>query len=169
MFKILQKSLILLLVAIFSIGNQAMFVVAAAADLPENLHNTNMSASTVGNDMTVDAMSAANTYGDWDDFSIGTGHAVTFDQQNAQSISLNRVVGVNPSEIFGTLTANGQIFLINPNGVLFGQNATLDVGGLVAATLNISNTDFIRTTQERHHKGCEAIFKKMAGWHKLME
>jgi filamentous hemagglutinin family protein len=59
------------------------------------------------------------------------------------SIALNRVIGSEASQIFGRLNANGQVFLINPNGVLFGQGAQVDVGGLVASTLNISDTDFL--------------------------
>ena len=79
----------------------------------------------------------------WQSFSIGAGEAVRFAQPSASSVALNRVVGQNPSEILGSLSANGQVFLLNPNGVLFGKGAQVDVGGLVASTLNISNSDFL--------------------------
>ena len=79
----------------------------------------------------------------WQSFSIGAGEAVRFAQPSASSVVLNRVVGQNPSEILGSLSANGQVFLLNPNGVLFGWGAQVDVGGMVASTLNISNSDFL--------------------------
>ena len=78
----------------------------------------------------------------WQSFSIGANGRVVFNQPNAQSVALNRVTGSDPSAIFGSLSANGKVFLVNPNGVLFGAGASVNVGGLVASTLNISDTDF---------------------------
>src|SRR5262249_40991329 len=79
----------------------------------------------------------------WTSFSIGSGHSVRFDQPSASSIALNRVTGGSRSEIFGSLSSNGQVFLVNPNGILFGRGAQVDVGGLVASTLNIAERDFL--------------------------
>ena len=78
----------------------------------------------------------------WQSFSIGANGRVVFNQPNAQSVALNRVTGSDPSAIFGSLSANGKVFLVNPNGVLFGAGASVNVGGLVASTLNISDGDF---------------------------
>ncbi len=78
----------------------------------------------------------------WQSFSIGANGRVVFNQPNAQSVALNRVIGSDPSAIFGSLSANGKVFLINPNGVMFGAGASVNVGGLVASTLNVSDTDF---------------------------
>lgn len=78
----------------------------------------------------------------WQSFSIGQGGRVVFNQPNAQSIALNRVTGSDPSSIFGSLSANGRVFLVNPNGVLFGAGASVNVSGLVASTLNVSDSDF---------------------------
>lgn len=79
---------------------------------------------------------------DWQSFGVGAGETVRFVQPGAQSVALNRVLGAEPSHILGQLSANGQVFLLNPHGVLFGANARVDVGGLVASTLSLSNEDF---------------------------
>lgn len=89
--------------------------------------------------------SIANTPGaiiNWQSFNIGAGEVTRFIQQNADSAVLNRVLGQDPSKILGALQSNGKVFLINPNGILFGQGARVDVNGLVASTLNISDADF---------------------------
>lgn len=80
---------------------------------------------------------------DWRSFSIGANGQVQFYQPSASAVALNRVVGQDPSQILGRLTANGQVFLVNPNGIYFGKNAQVDVAGLVASTHNIRNEDFL--------------------------
>ena len=79
----------------------------------------------------------------WQDFSVGAGAAVQFNQPNAASITLNRVTGANISNIEGAVRANGQVWLLNPNGVLFGNNARINVGGLLATTSDIANNNFL--------------------------
>ncbi|NMY49245.1 YDG domain-containing protein [Pseudomonas sp. WS 5027] len=79
---------------------------------------------------------------DWQSFNIGADKRVTFVQPGKDSVALNRVVGSDGSKIMGQLNANGQVFLVNPNGVLFGKGSSVDVGGLVASTLDITNSDF---------------------------
>ena len=78
----------------------------------------------------------------WQGFSIGVNEITRFIQQSASSTVLNRVTGVDPSIILGTLQSNGRVFLINPNGVVFGVGSKVDVSGLVASSLNLSNADF---------------------------
>jgi len=80
----------------------------------------------------------------YNSFSIARSERVNFHQPSSSAVALNRVVGVEPSRIFGSLTANGRIFLVNPNGVLFGPNSRVDVAVLVASTLDISNEDFLK-------------------------
>jgi filamentous hemagglutinin family protein len=79
----------------------------------------------------------------WQSFSIGAGETVNFLQPAASSVVLNRVLGNDPSALFGRLNANGTVMLVNPNGVVFGPTARVDVGGLVATTANIRNADFM--------------------------
>ena len=78
----------------------------------------------------------------WQSFNIASNETVNFVQPNAAAVALNRVVGQDPSQILGSLHANGQVFILNPNGVLFGAGAQVSVGGLVAATQNLSDADF---------------------------
>jgi filamentous hemagglutinin family protein len=84
-----------------------------------------------------------NTIIDWRSFSIAPGEITRFIQQSADSKVLNRITGQDPSQILGSLQSNGKVFLINPNGVLFGAGSRVDVNGLVASSLNISNADFL--------------------------
>ncbi|XHO08100.1 hypothetical protein ACEQUB_p01349 (plasmid) [Ralstonia syzygii] len=79
---------------------------------------------------------------DWSSFSIQAGETVNFIQPGAGAIALNRVTGRESSSILGSLNANGTVFILNPNGVLFGSGAQVNVGSLVASTLSLSNADF---------------------------
>ena len=79
----------------------------------------------------------------WNSFNIAAGERVNIFQPSAQAALLNRVIGNNPSEIFGTLSANGRVFLVNPAGVLFAPGAQVDAGSIVASTMNITNADFM--------------------------
>ncbi|MGH8520329.1 MAG: filamentous hemagglutinin N-terminal domain-containing protein [Gammaproteobacteria bacterium] len=80
---------------------------------------------------------------DWRSFDINANEHTSFQQPSSSSVALNRVQGSGSSLIDGRLTANGQIFLLNQNGVLFGKNARVDVAGLVATTADINNEDFM--------------------------
>ena len=79
----------------------------------------------------------------WRSFSTNPGESVTFVQPNSGSISLNRVTGAEASTLRGSLSANGQVILVNPNGVLIGPTGSVDVNGLVATTSDIRNQDFL--------------------------
>ena len=79
----------------------------------------------------------------WGSFSISVGELTRFVQPSALSAVLNRVVGGDPSAILGSLQSNGRVFLLNPNGIMFGAGAQINVAGLVASTLNLSDADFL--------------------------
>jgi filamentous hemagglutinin family protein len=78
----------------------------------------------------------------WQSFSIPSGSTVNFQQPGAKAITVNRVTGSDPSNIFGNLLANGRIWLINSNGILFGRGSQINVGALIATTSDISDSDF---------------------------
>jgi filamentous hemagglutinin family protein len=80
---------------------------------------------------------------DWTNFSIGKAEFVRFKQSTSSFITLNRVTGLESSQILGSLSANGQVFILNPSSTLFGKDAQINVDGITASTRNMSNGDFI--------------------------
>lgn len=96
-----------------------------------------------GSSMTI-IQNSGKMVTNWNGFDIGQGNSVTFAQPNSAAVSLNRVVGGNgASQILGNMNANGQVWLINPGGVVIGKGATINVAGLVASSANISDSDFL--------------------------
>ena len=79
----------------------------------------------------------------WTTFNLGSAASINFVQPNAQAVILNRVNDSNPSQIFGRITSNGQVFLTNANGVYFSPTASVDVGALTATTHAVSDDDFV--------------------------
>jgi filamentous hemagglutinin len=78
----------------------------------------------------------------WNSFNISANGGVQFEQPNSSSVALNRIFDLNPTQIFGKLTANGQIYLINQNGILFGRGSQVDVHTLIASSLDMSDLIF---------------------------
>lgn len=79
----------------------------------------------------------------WQGYSVGAAESVRYVQPSSSAVILNRVTSPNPSNIQGSISANGKVFLVNPNGILFGPNAQVNVGGMVASTLEISDANFM--------------------------
>src|SRR4029077_330413 len=80
----------------------------------------------------------------WNTFNIRANESVRFNQPSSSSVALNRVVGgLGPSEIMGTLTANGRVFIINRDGILFGPGSVVNTAGFLATTNDIKNADFM--------------------------
>ncbi|MBB5369149.1 MULTISPECIES: YDG domain-containing protein [unclassified Janthinobacterium] len=92
---------------------------------------------------TVINQGSQNAVINWASFNIGQGESVQFKQPNSNAVALNRVLGSDGTSILGNLSANGKVFIVNPNGILFGQGASVNTAGLVASTLDISNNDFM--------------------------
>ena len=76
---------------------------------------------------------------DWTKFDIAKDETVRYAQPDRNAISLNRVTGGQQSVIAGNLNANGNVVLVNPNGVVFTKNSSVDVGGLVASTARLND------------------------------
>ncbi|MDK2051933.1 GLUG motif-containing protein, partial [Aliarcobacter butzleri] len=130
-FRILKGGLISLVVASNLYGAPTGgTVVSGNATISQNANTTNINQSS--NKAIIN----------WQDFSIKSNETVNFNQPNVNSITLNRVIGNEKSIIDGALNANGQVWLINSNGVLFGKNAKVNTAGIVASTKDISNEDF---------------------------
>lgn len=107
--------------------------------LPDTVHPFVQAGAAKWNSNTATlTQQSANVQLNWASFNVGSNATVTFNQPNASSIALNRIWDGNPSQIFGKLMANGQIYLLNRNGIVFGPTAQINVGSLVASTLDIT-------------------------------
>lgn len=96
----------------------------------------------------------------WQSFNVAPGETVNFEQPSVAAIAVNRIFDTNGTRILGQLNANGQVWLINPNGILFGQGAQIDVGGLVASTLNLSDTSLTGNTHSFSGDGAGSVVNR---------
>ncbi|HHF3832914.1 TPA: filamentous hemagglutinin N-terminal domain-containing protein [Haemophilus influenzae] len=111
---------------------------ASARDLPQGSSVVVGEAtfSTAGNKMTIN-QSSHTTQIEWHSFDIGKDKEVQFIQPGENSVAYNRVTGGNASQIQGKLTANGKVYLANPNGVIITKGAQINVAGLFATTKDL--------------------------------
>ena len=84
----------------------------------------------------------------WSSFNIGSDAKVQFNQPSSSSSALNHVNSADPSYIYGSLEANGKVILINPNGVILSKGSRVDVGAIVASSLNLSDENFVKDNYE---------------------
>lgn len=91
-----------------------------------------------GNTTTI-TQNSQNLSVNWQSFNTSAQETVNFVQPSASAIAVNRIIDTNATQFFGRLNANGQVYLINPNGVLFGAGSQINVGGLVASTLDLND------------------------------
>jgi filamentous hemagglutinin family protein len=131
---------------------------SSAEALPQN-------GTVVGGSATITQTSPARTditqhtgtaIIDWKSFGVGVDEHVNFIQPDSQSLAINRVTGNDASVIAGRLTANGNVWVLNPNGVMFTNTARVDVGGLLATTSDISNADAMAGRYEFFDTGSTA-------------
>ena len=128
---------------LISVAIAACFLAGAAFANPTGPSVVNGSATIVQNGNLLQITNTPNAILNWQSFSIGANEITRFVQQSASSAVLNRVVTQSPSAILGTLQSNGRVFIVNPNGILFGAGAKVDLAGLVATTLSLSDADFL--------------------------
>lgn len=125
------------------LGAGAAAATPTATELPTGGQVVAGQASISSNGARLDVLQSSQRAAlDWQTFNIGAQAQVHFEQP-AAGVALNRVLDTQASQIYGRLTATGQVFLLNPNGVLFAPGSQVDVGGLVASTLQLSNADFM--------------------------
>ncbi|WP_430511493.1 GLUG motif-containing protein [Pannonibacter phragmitetus] len=135
-------------IAITLMTSTALFLphISLAGELPTgaNIQAGDVSVGVSGNVMTV-TQGSDRSIVNWNAFSIGAGNTVNFVQPGASSAILNRVTGATPSTIAGAVTGNGQVVLVNPNGIAITPTGTVNIGGgFIASTLDITNEDFLK-------------------------
>ncbi|AZV47243.1 hypothetical protein C3L23_08135 [Nautilia sp. PV-1] len=121
-----------------------LFMPMQAIALPTgaSVASGSVTINTTQNEMVINASDKAII--NYNSFNIGANELVKFVQPNSNAVVLNRVVLANPSSILGTLSANGNVFLVNPAGIFFGANSVVNANSFLATTLNISDEDFLK-------------------------
>lgn len=129
-----KKTLALLVMSALSLG-------ASSVDaMPEGgvVRSGSGSVTQNGKEMTI-RQDSGRLAMDWTGFSVGKDETVRFQQPGKDALALNQVTGNQQSVIDGSLLSNGHVLLVNPNGVVIGKNASIDVGGLVASTAQVKD------------------------------
>lgn len=129
-----KKTLALLVMSALSLG-------ASSVDaMPEGgvIRSGEGAVSQNGREMTI-RQDSGRLAMDWTNFNVGKDETVRFQQPGKDALALNRVTGNQQSIIDGSLLSNGHVLLVNPNGVVIGKNASIDVGGLVASTAHVKD------------------------------
>ena len=117
-------------------------IVASAAPVGGVVTSGNATITSSGNTTNINQTTSKASI-NWQNFNVNSNETVNFNQPNKNSITLNRVVGNEKSVIDGTLNANGQVWILNSNGILFNSNAKVNTAGLIATTMNLSDADFM--------------------------
>ncbi len=156
MMKVKQLNVCLLFAAI---AQQTLFSAVYANPAGASIVNGQVSFSQP-NAATLQITNSAGAIINWQDFNIGAQEITRFVQDNNASAVLNRVVSGNASQILGKLQSNGQVYLINPNGLVIGRDAVIDTAGFIGSTLNISDQDFLNGRMHFQGDGAADIENK---------
>ena len=120
-------------------------------------------ATITRNDATTTVTQASqNVSLNWQSFNTASGETVNFVQPSASAIAVNRISDNSATQFYGALNANGQVYLINPNGVVFGSGSQINVGGLVASTLDVSDASLGNATRQFSGAGAGSIINQGA-------
>ncbi|WP_332746123.1 two-partner secretion domain-containing protein [Hydrogenophaga sp.] len=138
------RYLSLVVAAMCAGGHHSAFAQPAALALPTGGAVVGGQVSIVQNGATLNIhQTSGQALVNFSTFNVGSAALVDIRQPGAASALLARVTGSDPSQIHGQIKANGSLWLINPAGIMVGQGARIDVGGFIASTLNVSDTDFL--------------------------
>ena len=110
--------------------------------------------------ITTIQQSSRNLSLNWQSFNIAANQTVQFVQPSASAIAVNRILGNSGTQIFGQLIANGQVYLINPNGILFAPGSQVNVGGLVASTLDLSDASLTENARTFSGNGTGSVINQ---------
>ena len=122
----------------------AAYAAPASNALPAGESIASGSASfdrSVANHLTVN-QSSSSLITNWNSFDVGAAASVQFVQPDSSSVALNRVTSASASQIFGQVSANGRLMLVNPNGIVFGAGSQVSAAAILASVLDITDTDF---------------------------
>jgi filamentous hemagglutinin family protein len=149
---VFQRALRVLVATLVPLTASAIYAPANAAPSGGQVAAGQATVSSQGNTTRV-TQSSTRAVVNWQGFNVAAGESVVFVQPSAGSITLNRVSGGSASDISGSLSANGRVFIVNPSGVVFGSTARVNTAGLVATTADIGNTNFMQGRYEFHAPG----------------
>ncbi len=137
-------------------GSLFISVLALAAPVGGQVASGAGSISQSGSNTNIQ-QSSQNLSLNWQSFNIAPQETVNFLQPSAIAIAVNRIFDTNGTQILGHLNANGQVYLINPNGILFGQGAQVNVGGFVASTLDMNDASLNGMTRSFGGNGTGSV------------
>lgn len=139
MNEIIQKSILIVLVLLLAGQNTLLMANPKGGEVVMGQAAINKESDT----KTTISQTSDKAVINWQQFNIGLAEHTQFVQPSKSAVTLNRVKGQDPSLILGKMSANGQVFLVNPNGIVFGKDSRIDVSALVASTADITNENFM--------------------------
>lgn len=158
-----RSSIAMLLAVLIGLGPLAPLPMVLANPTGGNVVAGQATISGQGTSTVTIMQASQRAIINWQQFNIAPNDVTQFIQPNVNAIALNRIFDQNPSQIFGSLRANGTVILLNRNGIVFGPNAQVNVGGLMASSLNLSNANFLAGHYLFEGAGIEGPVKNM-GW-----